>query len=62
MIIDTSAFIAIFLKETEAETFAKTIIHDSKRLLSAFSALETSIVIEVRLGNIGKWVTVARML
>jgi len=39
MVIDTSALIAILLKETEAEKFAKAILHDSKRLLSAFSAL-----------------------
>jgi uncharacterized protein with PIN domain len=45
MVIDTSALIAILLKETEAEKFAKAILHDSKRLLSAFSALETSVVI-----------------
>jgi len=54
MVIDTSALIAILLKETEAEKFAKAILHDSKRLLSAFSALETSVVIEARKGENGK--------
>jgi len=54
MVIDTSALIAILLKESDAEQFAKAISHDSKRLLSAFSALETSIVIEARMGEVGK--------
>lgn len=53
MVIDTSALIAILLKEAETEKFARALIHDSKRLLSAFSALETSIVIEVRKGESG---------
>jgi len=54
MVIDTSAIIAIPLGEAEAETFAKAISYDEKRLLSAFSALEASVVIEARLGAAGK--------
>ncbi|EDN70954.1 conserved hypothetical protein [Beggiatoa sp. PS] len=54
MVIDTSALIAILLREPEAEKFAKAIISNRKRLLSAFSALETGVVIEARKGNPGK--------
>ena len=53
MVIDTSALIAILLGEPEAESFAKLIIGDSKRLLSAFSLIETSIVIESKKGEPG---------
>jgi len=52
MVIDTSALIAILLGEAEAEIFAKVIVQDSKRLLSAFSALEASVVIEVKMGEV----------
>lgn len=53
MVIDTSALIAILLGEHEAESFARLIMDDSKRLLSAFSLLETSIVIEAKKGESG---------
>ena len=53
MVIDTSALIAILLDEPEAEAFAKAIAADSRRLISAASALETAIVIEVRRGPAG---------
>ncbi len=53
MVIDTSALIAILLGEPEAEKFAKLITGDTKRLLSAFSFLETSIVIEAKKGEAG---------
>ena len=53
MVIDTSALIAILLGEPEAEKFAKLIMHDSKRLLGAFSFLETSVVIEAKKGESG---------
>lgn len=53
MVIDTSILIAILLGESEAEAFARLIMDDSKRLLSAFSFLETSIVIEAKKGEPG---------
>lgn len=53
MVIDTSALIAILLGEPDAEAFAMAIVNDPKRLLSAFSALEVSIVIEAKKGEPG---------
>ena len=53
MVIDTSALIAILLGEPEAVKFSRLIIIDTKRLLSAFSFLETSIVIEAKKGEAG---------
>lgn len=53
MVIDTSAIIAILLGEPEAETLSKAILDDPKRLISAFSLLECSIVIESRKGEAG---------
>lgn len=53
MVIDTSALIAILLGEPYAEAFATAIAADPKRLLSAFSALEVSIVIEAKKGESG---------
>jgi len=40
MIIDTSALVAILLGEPEAEPFALAMAADSKRLISAFTAIE----------------------
>ena len=53
MVIDTSALIAVLLGEPEAEAFAMAIANDPKRLISAFSALEVSIVIEAKKGEAG---------
>jgi len=53
VVIDTSAMLAILLGEAEAPQFAKAIAADHKRLMSAFSALETGIVIEARKGPAG---------
>lgn len=53
MVIDTSALIAILLGKPEAEALAKAITKDPKRLISAFSALETGIVIETKKGEAG---------
>ena len=53
MVIDTSALLAILLGEDEAESFARAIAADPKRLLSAFSQIEASIVIEARKGEPG---------
>ena len=53
MIIDSSALIAILLGEPDAAAYAQAIANDPKRLISAFSALETAIVIEAKKGEIG---------
>ena len=51
MVIDTSALVAILFGEPEADTFATLIEADPVRLMSAASALETSIVIFSELGD-----------
>ncbi|MEM5787540.1 MAG: type II toxin-antitoxin system VapC family toxin [Syntrophobacteraceae bacterium] len=53
MIIDTSALVAILLGEPEAESFALAIAGDPRRFISAFTALETGIVIEAKKGEPG---------
>ena len=53
MVIDTSAIIAILLEEPDAAALAEAIADDPKRLVSAFSVLEASIVIEARKGEPG---------
>jgi len=53
MVIDTSALVAILLGEPDAEILARTIAADPKRLISVFTALETSIVIEAKKGEAG---------
>ena len=53
MVIDSSALLAILLREPEAEPFAQAIAGDPRRLMSAVSALETVIVIHARKGPAG---------
>ncbi len=53
MVIDTSALISILLRDLEAEAFARAIADDSKRMISAFSVLESGIVIEAKKGEAG---------
>lgn len=53
MVIDSSVLISILLGEPAAITFAKAIARDPKRLVSVFSILETSIVIEAKKGEAG---------
>jgi ribonuclease VapC len=53
MVIDTSALLAILLNEEDAEQYAEKIASDPKRILSAVSHLETSIVIMARKGPAG---------
>jgi ribonuclease VapC len=53
MVIDTSALIAILFGELEAPFFASAIADESKKLISAFNALETGIVVEARKGEAG---------
>jgi ribonuclease VapC len=54
MVMDTSAVLTVLLGEPEAEAFATAIANDTRRLLSAVSALEASIVIEARKGPDGR--------
>jgi len=53
MVIDTSALLAILLDEPEAPAFARAIAAAPRRLVSAFSALETAIAIEAKKGESG---------
>jgi len=53
MVLDSSAIIAILLKEPEAVQFASAIENSDTTILSAASLLETSIIIESRLGPEG---------
>ena len=48
MVIDTSAIIAILLREPDAPLFAEAIENGAPRLMSAATPLEASIVIETR--------------
>lgn len=49
MVIDTSALVAIILNEPERERFLDLIVSADKKLLSAATLVETSIVLEARL-------------
>jgi len=51
MVLDTSALLAVLLDEPEAPKLARAIAADPRRLLSAFSALETAVVIEAKKGE-----------
>ncbi len=53
MVIDSSVLISILLGEAETMVFSKAIAADPKRLVSVFSVLETSIVIEAKKGEAG---------
>jgi len=53
MVIDTSALLAVLLREPDADRVAQAIEAGSPRLLSAANLLEASIVIESRKGEAG---------
>lgn len=53
VVIDSSVAIAILLGEAGAERYAAAISADTRRFMSAFSVLETSMVIEARKGEAG---------
>lgn len=53
MVIDTSALVALLFDESDAEQFELAIEADPRRLMSAASILETSIVVESRFGEAG---------
>lgn len=54
MVIDTSAVIAILLDEPERPDFIRAIDLDPKRLISVVSALEASVVIATKKGELGR--------
>jgi ribonuclease VapC len=51
MVVDSSALLAIFLKEPEREHFLKLLLQERKRLLSAATLVETGIIVETRRGE-----------
>lgn len=53
MVIDTSALLAILLREPEADDFSRAIADDPRRLVSTLSALEAAVVIHARKGPMG---------
>jgi len=53
MVIDTSALLSILFNEPEAERIARSIAADPRRLASALTVLESSIVAEARKGEAG---------
>jgi ribonuclease VapC len=50
MVIDSSALVAILLDEPDAEALAGAIARDPRRMVSAFSLLEASVVLDNRKG------------
>jgi ribonuclease VapC len=52
MVIDSSALVAIFLNEPERPRFLELISQTDKKLLSAASLVETTIVLETRAGPV----------
>jgi ribonuclease VapC len=53
MVVDTSALAAILFREAERPVFRSLIAASEPRLLSAASLVETSIVMEAKLGSRG---------
>ena len=53
MVVDTSAVIAILFGELETESFVRALVDDPKKMISAFNALESAIVIEAKKGEAG---------
>lgn len=54
MVIDTSALVAILLREPDAERYAKAMDDTPLRLLSAVTRVELAFVIEGRKGEAGR--------
>ena len=53
MVVDTSAMIAILFGERETKDFVRALADDPKKMISAFNALESAIVIESKKGEAG---------
>jgi ribonuclease VapC len=54
MVVDTSALVAILLRETDAVNFDRTLADAPMRLMSAVTRVELSFVIEGRYGEPGR--------
>lgn len=53
MVIDSSAIVAILFNESDALSFERKVADDPIRLISAGTLIETGILVESRLGEIG---------
>jgi ribonuclease VapC len=53
MVIDSSAIVAIFFNEPDAPSLQRKVADDPVRMISAGTLIETAILIESRLGEIG---------
>jgi ribonuclease VapC len=53
MVVDTSLLMAILLGEPDATVFIRALADDPKKMISAFNALESAIVIEAKKGEVG---------
>lgn len=51
MVVDTSALVAIFLVEPEAERFTRTIIEAPRATISAANLLEAGTILDARIGQ-----------
>jgi ribonuclease VapC len=51
MVVDTSALVAIFLLEPEAEQFAHAILEAPRAAISAANLLEAGIILDCRIGH-----------
>jgi ribonuclease VapC len=51
MVVDSSALLAILLREPETEAFARLLAETPRPLISSFSVLETSVVLLQRKGD-----------
>jgi ribonuclease VapC len=54
MVIDSSALVAIFLREPEREFYLDLILKAKRRVLSAVSFVETGIILEGRRGAVAE--------
>lgn len=54
MVVDTSALVAILLREPEADDFARAVVDAPLRLISAVTRVELTCVIEGRLHEAGR--------
>lgn len=54
MVIDSSALVAIFLREPEREFYLDLIVKDHTRRLSAVTFVETGMVLEARRGPVAQ--------
>ncbi|MGK6315582.1 type II toxin-antitoxin system VapC family toxin [Neorhizobium sp. DT-125] len=53
MVIDTSAIVAIFFNEPDAQHYRERIADDPIRLVSAATLVEAAMVVESRFGEVG---------